>query len=67
MPRRSIFTKRQRGALSSLPSDRTVHLAQNERRNRLTGYFAIFPNRPHRVGKMSMFAKCSYLAQVQHF
>ena len=25
---------------------RTVHLAQNDRRNRLTGYFALFTNRP---------------------
>ena len=39
MPRRSVLTS-QRGALFCLPSDRTVHLAQNERRDRLTGYFA---------------------------
>ena len=26
----------------------TVHLAQNERRNRLTGYFALSTNRPQR-------------------
>ena len=47
MPRRSVLTKRQCGALFSLPSDRTVHLAQNERQNRLTEYFAPSTNRPH--------------------
>ena len=36
MPGRSVLTKHQRDALFSLPSNRTVHLAQIERRNRLT-------------------------------